>query len=296
MPEDVSGLPDVPGLEAVVRDMVAQDKGPIVQQQAQQAGQQQQVVQPPSQQASGQPQEQLSDFDLSMLNNPKNMLKSYKEIQGYTTRISQENKELRDKIAAIEEENELRKFYPQQPVQQPQYQPQQPNGQQDFTVAVAQQVQTQLIASVLEEEDAKNPEEFQERLAYVRMLAQSPKFAPLASSHRGVRKLFEEADKYRDKDIEKKARASVSKIFGDDIDIDRLRQAFKKDGAQQPNQTNAQQTVHNLALLPDTNTSFRTAQDTNAQRAAFHQERTNAVAQGDPDTVIASIFREALSR
>ena len=52
-------------------------------------------------------QDKQDDLDLGQFKNTKDLLKSYKEIQGWATRISQENKAYKDEIAHLKDQVEL---------------------------------------------------------------------------------------------------------------------------------------------------------------------------------------------
>ena len=56
--------------------------------------------------------------DLGQFKKPEDLLKSYKEIQGYTTKVAQENKALQEKLTAYEQQLQMIQM-------QQQYQPQQ---------------------------------------------------------------------------------------------------------------------------------------------------------------------------
>src|SRR5512139_2440326 len=88
--DDIKGLPDV-DLTAIVSDLekTHQEEQPQQQTQTQ--------VQP----------QQDQELDLAQFKNPKDLLKGYKEIQAYTTRVSQENKTMKEQLAKINEELEM---------------------------------------------------------------------------------------------------------------------------------------------------------------------------------------------
>jgi hypothetical protein len=223
-----SGLPDVEGLA----DFVAANSDDLAQDKAQEP------QQTKSQQQEATPSEdgQVEDADLQGIlksfTTPdgkvrtKDLLKSYKEIQGFTTRVSQENAATKAELARIKEEMEIRQMSQQAPQQLPVDKTFEQlfieNPEQAIVFKATQIANTQRIAEVLETEEEKNPDEYRERMAYVQMLAQQPSLAALAQTPKGVKKLFEKADEYRKTNLRKKAHESLKAIFGEDIDIDKM--------------------------------------------------------------------------
>lgn len=305
MAETDNGLPKVEGLEQLIADdpdFATQDKGQQATGQEQEPPAQQQVQTPPD---AG----QVEDTDLAGILkiftspdgkvNTKNLLKSYKEIQGAFTRVSQENADFKREMDRIREEAELRSYSTQQP-------PAPPNGQswddlfmqnpqQAITLLATQTANTQRIQEVLEEEAQRDNESFKERMAYVQMLAQDPQLAPLSHSPKGVKKLFEIADKQRKTMLERSAKESLKVIFGEDVDLEKLRAIVKGDGGTPPvNQTkNPQQTFAN-AYMPDTGTSTRTGADINTHMTQLEAIKQEAIKKGDPSGVAGALLREAL--
>ena len=292
------GLPRVEGLEGIVQDLT-QGNNPN-QQQAQ--GQPPQGTPPATEDGQGIDPE--LEGILKTFSTPdgkvrtKDLLKSYKEIQGFTTRVSQENATLKADVQKIREEMEARSYAAHQapPI------PDQKTFDQRFienpqaaieevaTAKAFEMANTQRIAEILEEEEQKNPTEFQERVGYVKMLAQNPQLAPLSRSPKGVRLLFTKADEYRKESTLRRAQESLKMLLGEDIDMDKFKALVRKDGT--PQQTN--QPPNSNAYMPNTTGSTRTGMDLNLNQNALQVAKDEALKRGDPGTVAGVLLREAL--
>jgi hypothetical protein len=286
-----SGLPKVEGLEQIFQSDATEDKG-VKQPLVPDVTAQQQVQTPPETPRGGQVQDEI---DWGQFKNPKDLLKSYKEIQGFTTRVSQENKQLKDELQKLKEESELRQF--QVPQRQ---QPQTPkdfeqlfveNPEQAIEYKAAQIANTQRIAEVLEEKEMENPPEFQKRYAYVQMLARNPQYQPLSNSPRGVKKLFELADKARKDDLRNGAHESLKELFGEDVDLDKFKALIKKDQA--TSTTNPPTNPLN-AYMPQTGMSTRTGADADAQLSELERLKQEAIKTGDVQKVAGVLLKQAL--
>lgn len=312
MTESGDGLPKVEGLTEFVKqnlDNPQQDKGQSGTGQVQEPPAQQQVQTPPSTPDAG----QVEDADLAGILktfttpdgkvNTKDLLKSYKEIQGFTTRVSQENKdkakvieELQTKFNQLQEEAELRRYQaPATPhTQQKSFEEMfLDNPEQAITAKAMEIANTQRITEVLEEKRYENPDDFPERMGYVNMLVQNPQYAQLQYSPKGVAKLFEIADKTRAQMLTRKAHESLKVIFGEDVDLDALKALVKGSGGAVPpvNQIKPQQTFAN-AYMPDTSTSTRTGADLNMNQ--IETIKQEALKNGDPSAVAGALLKEAL--
>lgn len=288
-----SGLPKIEGLDLVVKQDEAsvEDKG---------AQQQEQQIQAPS--TEGQAPKEMTDEEvLAQFKSTKDLLKSYKEIQGYTTRVSQENKEkarqieeLNTRLNQLQEEMELRRFQPQRP------QPQQQksfeelfieNPEMAITMKANEIATAQRIREVAEEEYNKNPQEYVERSAWVQRLAQDPRLQSLSFSPQGVRKLFQIADDTRKKSLQQNAHRAIKEIFGENVDLDKLRGLLSTSG----NSTSTNPQTPNLnAYMPDTRTSTRTGADMNLQINDIKAQKEEALKKGDVSGVAKSLLAEAL--
>lgn len=287
MADDVQGLPDVQGLGAFVQATMTQDKAPeSVPQQTAAAP----PADPPQQQDTTAPQTppNADELDLGQFKNTKDLLKSYKEIQGFVTRVSQENKELKDRFDLMQLQQQAVPPPPQQPqksfdelfIQNPQA-----AIEAVVTQAVGQKLQLNAIEGVLAEESAKDESAFNERYAYAKMVAQ--KYPNLIrSGPAGVRKLFELGDKYRQETMRQSAMRSVNMLFGDGA-IEKLA-AVLGGGTQQTQPANT-----NLAYMPDSTMSTRSGADTGTPRVQADAV-AEAVQKGDVDSVLKGIFKNAL--
>jgi hypothetical protein len=302
-----NGLPMVEGLEAFLREdagLDIADKGQIEapEPQPEQIAEQQVATD------DGQAPSEMSDEEiLAQFKSTKNLLKSYKEIQGFTTRVSQENKEkakvieeLQSRLNQLQEEAELRKYQtpqaPHQPTTQKSFEEQFiENPELAIQTAAMRMANVQRINDVLEEKRGENPDEWQERIAYVHMLSKEPQYQPLAESPAGVRKLFEIADKTRVQALEKTTRKTLNILFGEDYDLEKLKALIRRDGGTIPTGTTKPTTANPLtAYMPDTGTSYRTGADVNLNVNDLERRKQEAIASGDADTVAGAIIRQAL--
>ncbi|MFA5385424.1 MAG: hypothetical protein WC364_12350 [Eubacteriales bacterium] len=300
-PQDVQGIPNVQGLEALVSD----------EGQSQPQENQQQAAQ--GENKTNQPQnvnvvpvlpdgETIDDPELQgvlkVFLDPqgkvktKDVLKSYKGILSHTTKTSQENKVLKEQMAQIQEQMDLiRLSQVRQPAQQ---QPQMKDFDQQFLEnpqkaieSLAEQKAQSLmsqskIQDVLEEENLKTPQEFNERYGYAKLVAQQ--YPQLATSTAGVRKLFQLGDKLREEQQRVNAFKAVKAIFGEDVDFDKFKQLIKKDSIAGANN-------NNNAYMPDTSNASGNQSDSSVVKNV-DAEINEAVSKGDPDAVIKALFRQ----
>lgn len=294
------GLPMVEGLADFVKantDLDTTDKGEATDTQG---------VDPATQQAIAPSQEDgqaEGDIDWGQFKNPKDLLKSYKEIQGFTTRVSQENKEktkaieeLQAKLSQLQEEAELRQYQAPAPPQTSNRSFEEmfiENPEQAISAKAMEIANAQRITEVLEEKRFENPDDFQERMVYIQMLTQQPQYNRLQYSPKGVQKLFEIADKTRAQTLTKKAHESLKALFGDDVDLEKLKALARKDGTPTiNNQSTSANPLH--AYMPDSGTSTRTGQDVNMNVNDLERRKREAIAAGDADTVAGAILKQAL--
>lgn len=264
--DDVKGIPDVAGLDAFVQANVEQPKSE------------------PKPEPKAQP-DVKDNFDLGQFKNPKDLLKSYKEIQGYTTKVAQENKALQEQLAQMQEQMRLMNMG-----NQPQVQPQ----PQDFDTQfinnprnairseAMQALREATVQEVLIEEQTKNPNEFNERYAFAMQARQM--YPHLVNSGAGVRALFQVGDKMRGEALKRNAEKSVKMLFGEDVDFVKFKELIKKD--QQPENNQGK----DLAYMPDSTGAFRTGAESG--QGNFDKSIDDAVGKGDVDTVLESIFKK----
>ena len=227
-----------------------------------------------------------------------NLLKSYKEIQGAFTKVSQENKSLKDgnpeEVQRLQAELDAAKGQ----LEMVNLQPAPHRVAKDFDeswmenpeATIDQRVATQLalarIDDVLAEEDVKNPGEFQERMSYVNMLATKPQNAHLGKTPAGVRVLFKEADKLRSQQLQQNSRKSLEHIFGEpltDEHLAKLKTMVIGDGKTKFKQ--------NDAYMPDGSTSTKSAPESDSDKENSGAIK-EAVKKGDVDGVLDEMFND----
>lgn len=214
-------------------------------------------------------------------------LEGYKSIQGAYTKTTQENKALRDEMERIRDQVQLMQLGGSQPQQQPQQQDfdsmyiQDPEKAIESTVdrKVAERMQHAQIATVLNDLSVESPNDFQERYAYAQML--SKQYPQLVTSPAGVRKLFQMGDQARTEDMRRNAQKSISLLFGDNVDMNRLQQLVSTQDPSQQNTSNA--------YMPDTTQSTGSLPEPDLEKSI-----SEAVQQGDAEKVLEGIFKRQL--
>ncbi len=236
------------------------------------------------------PTKQDEPLDLAQFKNPKDLLKSYKEIQAAFTRATQDTKSSREEIGRLQQElNTMREQMEIARISQPTYQPQTQQDYSDPDVQLEQKIQTLRIADILEEEAEKNKAEFQERYAYAQLVSRD--YPQLARSPKGVRKLFEMGDRIRADQFRRNADKALDVFFGEPLTPEektKLRTMVKGDKAIQQKQFNTN------AYMPDTSTSTKSGSDQN-QHPNIDSKINESVNQGDVDGVIKGIFEKVLA-
>lgn len=285
MAQDITGLPNV-DLQPVIDDLKAQqqDKG--------------QDDKTKGSSDDGQ------TLDLDQFKNPKDMLKGYKEIQAAFTTATTENATLKKtkvdldkKIAELEDQIELSKgssqfsFNQDTDTEKPLDQRLAENPEKTLDQFIMDRVGTLSIAEALEEEKEKDEVAFRERYGYAQML--SREYPHLAKSGRGIRKLFEKADKIRSEDTKKSAYKGLEIILGEpptEEQITKFKTLIKGESTEQPTKANASK---GDAFMPDTTSSTRTgaAQDQGPNR---DKEIAEAVEKGDVDATLDAVFLKTL--
>jgi hypothetical protein len=277
MADDTSGLPDV-DLGPVIEGLKAQEKDTKPKET---------------------PSEDPADLDLGQFKNPKDLLKSYKEVQGAFTKVTQDNKTYKEKLAALEaeaaalkEQQELARFQPQTNQSQPKSfdEAWMEDPEKALNQKVIEQANLLRIQEILEEEDSKDHASFQERYAYVNMLTQNPQYAHLAATSAGVKKLFQIGDKLRKEQLQKSAGKALESIFGEPLgeeEIAKLRTLVKGDKEKQ-------KTSKTNAYMPDMDTSNATGADADAG-PDIDVKMKEAVKKGDVDGVLDAMFSDILA-
>ena len=234
-------------------------------------------------------------------------IKGYKELQGFATKVSQENKTLKEQLsesesikqqmAEMKEQLELSRLAQQSP--QPQYQQRPFNEiyQENPEIAIEQRIQqtvaTTRIAEVLEElsldKEGRRDPEFDERYAYAKMVSQQ--YPQLSTTATGVKKLFDLGDKLRKENLRKQSGKALEAIFGSPLTEEesaRLVKLVKGDKVVQKlnNQSDA--------YMPDTSTSTKIGSDQN-QQPNFESRLQESVTKGDVDGTINALLRGKLA-
>ncbi len=245
------------------------------------------------QKPSGEEQRYLAQFK-----NPKDLLKSYKEIQGAFTRISQSEKAKEKELQELKEQMNIMRLGSQTP---PMRQFDKPINQAIFEqpgeviTAIAQQEAVKIrIAEVLEEEHLKDPNDFQERYAIVNSLSQNPQYVQLCRSGQGVKQLFKIADKFREDRTRVNARRALEGIFGEPVDdeaIARLKETVIRKKPTDNKQSNRAPLGN--AYMPDVSMSNRSGAD--SENPNFDATIEENRKKGDIDGTIKSVFAKALA-
>jgi hypothetical protein len=273
MPADeLKGLPDV-DLGPVLDDLKAQQQEPPVKPQ----------VEPPKQ-------------DLGQYKSPEEVLKAYKEIQGFATKVSQENKALKEQYSSqlkeLQEQLEYARMVQQQQPYVPPPQPQQMQQgfEEPLEMKIDRTVAVREIAGVLQDEQVKNPNEFHERYAFAQMAGN--KYPWHKNSAGGVRKLFEEGDKLRTEYQKRSAMRALESIFGGPLneqEITKLKTMVRGEGA-----ITQQQSYQSNAYMPETSTSTQSGQNQN-RMPNIESEINESAKKGDVDGVIKGMFSKLLA-
>lgn len=241
------------------------------------------------------------DLDLGQFKNPKDMLKSYKEIQGAFTRTTQELKELKEMNEKLKEQAELSQYNP--PAN---YQQSQPNTEEDFDNLIVENPRKAIesvnaatyrqmrIAEVLEEMQEEDSDTFQSRYSYAQTLSQNPQYAHLANSPVGVKKLFKLGDQLREQETKKNASKALEAILGGPVDDQKIAKLREVLGAEETKQK--QQTQLGNVYMPDTSDTYRPGLDTETDlKKDFSDKARKAEQDGDIDGVIEAAFGKALA-
>jgi len=268
MANEIDGLPDV-DLHSVVDDLAKQEKDT----------------------PTGEMNRPKSDevLDLGQFKNPKDLLKSYKEVQGAFTNVTQSIKEKEAEIQRLQEELELSRGA-QHPYQDPVVN-QNYNSYEDPELTVARQVNQTLIANVLRKEESKNRNEFHERYAYVQMLAKQ--YPHLAQTPDGVETLFEKSDRVREERMKVASQRALESVFGQPLNEGQLKKLKETIGITESTKTETQQTNALDAYMPDTSSASRNRTGLDNQKD-YDSKITEAAEKGDIDATLQNVFDKAL--
>lgn len=233
----------------------------------------------------GQEQPPKKEEGLGQFKTPDDLLKGYKEVQGFATRLSQDNKALKEQLAQMNElKEQLELARLNQTDFQPQSQQQESPNIQDYRVL--------RISEVLEEEQMKNSQDFFERYNFAQQVTQQ--YPRLAKSAIGVKKAFELGDKLRSDTLKKQGAKYMESLFGrplNEKEIAKLKTLVLEDQSIQ----NTPQTNITNAYMPETSTSTRTGFDQN-QQPIFDRQIKESADKGDVEGTIKSIFQKVLAK
>jgi hypothetical protein len=239
-----------------------------------------------------------NDTDLGQFKTAEDLLKSYKEIQGAFTKVSQENKALKDGAdpeelqrlqAELNETKQQLELLNLQPAQNPATkdfdESWMENPEATIDQRVASGIRMESINAVLRKEKGKNATEYAERYAYADLLSREKQYAGYGDTAEGVEYLFEEADKRRSQVLQQNSRKSLEHIFGEPLTDEHL--AKLKTMVIGEKETNKQTD----AYMPDTSTSTKSGADQNQNKDGID----DAVSKGDVDGVIDGVFKNILA-
>jgi len=242
--------------------------------------------------------------DLGQFKTPEDLLKSYKEIQAAFTRVSQENKTLKEQggnpekvaqleqeLASMREEAELMRLQSQTPANTQQ-------GPRSFDeswmespeATIDQRVNEKLIQAriqdALDAEESKNRVEYPERYKMADALA--TRYPQLAKTPKGVHKLFEMADEMRKHQMKETSKKTLEYLLGENPSEEQLAK-FKEllTGNKKSKKTN------NDAYMPDSSTSTMSSADTESKSDIRRMEK--AAESGDVDGVLGEMFKDILA-
>ena len=229
--------------------------------------------------------------ELGQFKDEQALLEGYKNVQAFATRVSQENKDLKARLDALEER--------QSEVTAPVREPVIPNVEYDSLIENPAQTISQVVAAhsvsealqEIEDECQEKGDNFNERYSYAQQVSQNPQYAHLANTATGVKKLFKMGDKLRQQQLKQSANRQLELILGEpvtDEGIDRLRGLMKdKRRRTEPKNTTD-------AYMPDTTTSaFRPGPD-GGQPTDHDRAVAEAAEKGDMDGALEGIFKGIL--
>ena len=225
------------------------------------------------------------------------LLEGYKNVQGFATRVSQENKELKDRIAAIEaEQAEARNVPAARPDTTPNvdYETLVDNpGKTIVDIVRSEQVNSVLVDLEVESLEDPTLPPYNERFQWAQSISNQPQFAHLVKSPSGIRKLFKMGDKERERQYKTSAHKSLEMILGAPVD-DEVIERFKKTLGVDKRKETKPSTSN--AYMPDSSTStYRPGSET-AQRTNHDTAIADSASKGDMAGTIENIFQKALAK
>lgn len=224
---------------------------------------------------------------------------AYKSVLGGFTKVSQQNKELQERINALEQEKGNWQAETNRPTFLPADQGQAATGSGEFdpydenavTQRAMEAARRVSYAEAFSREYAKNPAEFQERNAYVQnLIAQNPNRVQTGAD---LEVLFGEADKMRKNAIRNNVFKGLEQILEREVtdeDKAKFKSMFEVPGGQPPATTQT-----DTGFMPDTTGSTATGQDTTQQQIVnLDQQIEEAKKAGNATLVTELIFQKRL--
>lgn len=245
----------------------------------------------PAKEAPAEPEP--TDGEFGQFKDAQALLDGYKNVQAFATRASQENKDLKARLEALEAER-LENVPAPQNVPDPQIEYE--NLVENPGKTIADVVRAQSVADAMTELELESLEDssvapYQERFQWASAASNNPKYAHLANSAAGVKKLFKIGDKMRDSQAKANAHKQLETIFGEPVDdavLTKFRQLLKTDEKQETQPTTN-------AYMPDSTTStFRPGPE--AEQQTNHDTAiSNAADKGDLDGTLQALFQKHLA-
>ncbi|MCP4597068.1 hypothetical protein [Neptuniibacter sp.] len=271
MADDISNLPDV-DLGPIEADLKsAQDKGEGIAPKA--------------------------EGDLGQFKTADALLEGYKNVQSFSTKVSQENKglteaneELQAKIDELEENQRMSYSTTQSTDTTPEdfseafY----ADPERAVTSKAMEAARLTRIEEVLEEIklDSKNIKDFNEKYAWAKHAATlNPN---LGSSAAGVKKLFEEGEKLKKQQVKEGSMQALGYLLGETPNDEQLAKLRELMGAGKTTETKTQ---NNNAYMPEVDSSTVAGRDVD-RKPNTSATIAEAVEKGDADGVLDTMFGE----
>lgn len=243
------------------------------------------------------PEQKPAGVESTPFKKEEDLVKGYKEIQGFATKVSQENKALKEEMARLQEERNIANIRPVNATPS--------MGEFDVNTlidkpreVISSVIQEQLIikdtAEILEEEINKvngNTVVFQNKYNVVRQISNDPRYSHLTKSKAGVRKMFEMAGKYMEQSMKTNARQALETLIGGPVDDEGMAKFSEMIRSKKQQQQTSQQA--NNAYMPEVTMGTHTVEN---QKISVDTDIKNAVDKGDVDAVLQGLFKKALAK
>jgi len=226
--------------------------------------------------------------------------KAYAEVQGFASRLANENKEMKEQLnQALSTLETFQLSLQQAPVANPSVSHNQDfdaafiqNPEQAIAAKVAATVQQSRIAEVLQDEEIKNKAEFKERYVYAKqVVSMNP---GLINSAAGIRKAFELGDQQRQNDLRAQGERFLKMTFGDETDIEALKKQFKKN-VTSPSSTGGGGNNINQSFTYMPETGMHTGTRPQTDKTGYQAQINESASKGDIDATVDAVFRNVLA-